>query len=480
MRRVALAAALLAWAGHGWTANDNTLARQREQARQEQAELRARIKLLQKDIDLQHASRKAADQALKESETAISDISRRLADLAQQIKQITRELDDLATQERDKQKALGLRRKELAAQLRAQYTSGLSPWTALLSGDDPRTIGRDLGYLSYVSRAQAQAVIGVNAAIKQVQAVQQQTRQKRDQLAGLTAETKTRESELLAQKSERQAVYERISAELRKQQGQAQQLARDEASLSKLISGLEAEIARQEELARQAEERRRQEAQRRAEEARLAAQEQQRALEQEREKARQAQRAAQEARQQAERERLQREATQARLQVERARAESEEADRAAAQKRAEAATLRGEAAAGGPQGAMSGLAKNLPKPVNGEIQGRFGAQRPEGGIWRGIVLRATEGTHVRAVAPGRVAYANWLGGFGNIIIVDHGKQYLSVYAYNQSLLKDVGEPVGAGDVIATVGATGGQVEPGLYFEIRHHGKPVNPQLWLKQ
>ncbi|HUH59377.1 MAG TPA: peptidoglycan DD-metalloendopeptidase family protein, partial [Candidimonas sp.] len=139
----------------------------------------------------------------------------------------------------------------------------------------------------------------------------------------------------------------------------------------------------------------------------------------------------------------------------------------------------GEVAGAGQPGALDGLTKNLPRPVRGDVLGRFGAQRPEGGVWRGIVLRSPEGTHVRAIASGRVAYASWLSGFGNIIIVDHGKHYLSVYAYNQSLLKGVGDPVGAGDVVATVGATGGQVEPGLYFEIRHQGKPVNPLLWLK-
>ena len=81
---------------------------------------------------------------------------------------------------------------------------------------------------------------------------------------------------------------------------------------------------------------------------------------------------------------------------------------------------------------------------------------------------------------GTVVYADWLRGFGNLIIVDHGQQYLTVYAYNQSLLKRVGDSVAAGDTIATVGVTGGQVESGLYFEIRHRGAPVDPAQWLAQ
>ena len=126
------------------------------------------------------------------------------------------------------------------------------------------------------------------------------------------------------------------------------------------------------------------------------------------------------------------------------------------------------------------MRKGLSYPVTGEVQGRFGAERPDGGIWRGIVLRAAEGAPVKAIAAGKVVYANWLKGFGNMIIVDHGQQYMSIYAYNQSLLKSVGDAVGAGQTIATVGATGGQVESGLYFEIRHNGAPINPLLWLRR
>ncbi|WP_241119487.1 murein hydrolase activator EnvC family protein, partial [Achromobacter xylosoxidans] len=133
-----------------------------------------------------------------------------------------------------------------------------------------------------------------------------------------------------------------------------------------------------------------------------------------------------------------------------------------------------------PVGGGNGLRHGLAAPVRGQVQGRFGVDRPDGGVWRGIVLRAPEGTPVKVVAPGTVVYADWLRGFGNLIIVDHGQQYLTVYAYNQSLLKRVGDSVAAGDTIASVGATGGQVESGLYFEIRHRGAPVDPAQWLAQ
>lgn len=479
MMRRTLAGAVLLWAGHAWAVTDPQLTEKQKQAVQQQAELRARIKVLQDQIARDEASRHDAALALKESEAAISAISRRLAQLQTQVAQAETELNELEAGVEQQTKNLADRRHELAEQLKAQYTSGLSPWTALLSGDDPRTIGRDLSYLGYVSAAQTQAVRNVSDAVTQLQTLQNQARIKKDELAALAQHTKERQAELEAQKKERGAVLQRIESDLKEQRGQTSRLVDNEERLGQLISDLEAEIARQAERARQAEEARRLEAERQAEQAREDALAQQQALEQERERARLAEQAAREAQEQTERERLQRDAEQARLQVERARQESEEADRAAAARRAEITSLRGAVPGVGQPGAMTGLSKNLLHPVNGEVQGRFGGQRPEGGIWRGIVLRSPEGTHVRAIASGRVAFASWLSGFGNILIIDHGEQYMSVYAYNQSLLKEVGDPVGTGDIVATVGATGGQVEPGLYFEIRHQGKPINPLLWLK-
>ena len=109
---------------------------------------------------------------------------------------------------------------------------------------------------------------------------------------------------------------------------------------------------------------------------------------------------------------------------------------------------------------------------------RFGTDRPEGGIWRGMLIAAPEGSPVQVVAGGTVVYATWLRGFGNIMIVEHGQQYLSIYAYAQSLLKQVGDAVVAGDTIATVGNTGGQLDSALYFEIRHRNVAVDPAPFL--
>jgi septal ring factor EnvC (AmiA/AmiB activator) len=115
-------------------------------------------------------------------------------------------------------------------------------------------------------------------------------------------------------------------------------------------------------------------------------------------------------------------------------------------------------------------------PVAGRLIGQFGSPRMNG-RGDGILIAAEEGTPVRAVSSGRVAFADWLRGYGLLIIVDHGDGIMSLYAFNQSLYKSVGDPVSAGDIIATVGASGGHPEPGLYFGIREQGRVVNPMPW---
>lgn len=467
----------------------SALAARQEQAKKQQAELRSGISALQKEIDSQEVSRRDAASDLKESESAISSINLRLAELARQKKLADDDLAKLSGQIAGQEKLLKRRQADLADQLRAQYASGLSPWAALLSGDDPQAIGRDLSYFGYISQAQAKAVGALRTAIQDLAALQDKSEARKKELAEVESETVGQKKKLEEQKHEREKVLARIQEQLERQRAQADTLERNDRRLGRLIMGLDAEIARLAEEARKAEEKRKAEEARRAEEARKAAQEKRRELERQRKAAQEAERAARAAQAQAaQREQDQEQAREARLQVERARAQAraaEQAEReqnrasAEAQRKPPAPASQPQAAPGlEPEGGFTGLHKGLKPPVAGEIQGKFGAQRPDGGVWRGIVLRANEGTQVRVVAPGRVVYANWLKGFGNIIIVDHGNKYLSVYAYNQSLLKKVGDVLHGGDILATVGATGGQVEPGLYFEIRHNGLPVNPLLWL--
>jgi len=133
----------------------------------------------------------------------------------------------------------------------------------------------------------------------------------------------------------------------------------------------------------------------------------------------------------------------------------------------------------GDAGPFSQARGRLRLPVRGELAGRFGAPRQGSSLtWKGVLILAPEGEEVRAVASGRVVFADWMRGFGNLLILDHGENYLTIYGYNEAVLRRVGETVHAGDVIATVGATGGAGTSGLYFEIRHEGKPFDPLTWV--
>lgn len=121
----------------------------------------------------------------------------------------------------------------------------------------------------------------------------------------------------------------------------------------------------------------------------------------------------------------------------------------------------------------------LPWPLAGKIAVGFGSSDDSGRAISGIVVAANAGAEVRAISHGRVAYADWLKGYGLILILDHGDGYMSLYGYNESLLKDVGDWVDAGEAIATAGASGGRKSTGLYFELRARGKPLDPRGWLK-
>lgn len=124
------------------------------------------------------------------------------------------------------------------------------------------------------------------------------------------------------------------------------------------------------------------------------------------------------------------------------------------------------------------LRGQLPMPVSGPVRARFGQRRNGEVTWQGWLIAGEEGSDVSAVAHGRVAFADWLRGYGMVLILDHGDGYMTLYAHNESLLHDVGDWVRTGEIIATVGSSGGEPEPGLYFELRSQGRAVDPALWV--
>ncbi|MDH0446653.1 peptidoglycan DD-metalloendopeptidase family protein [Shewanella sp. GD04112] len=118
-------------------------------------------------------------------------------------------------------------------------------------------------------------------------------------------------------------------------------------------------------------------------------------------------------------------------------------------------------------------------PTKGRVSASFGSPRSGQVVWKGTMLSAPEGQNIRAVSGGKVIYADWLKGFGMVMVIDHGKGYMSLYGHAQALLKSPGDMVKAGEAIALVGRSGGQTEPGLYFEIRYKGQAVDPAKYCR-
>ncbi len=132
-----------------------------------------------------------------------------------------------------------------------------------------------------------------------------------------------------------------------------------------------------------------------------------------------------------------------------------------------------------PLDGLKSLKGKLSWPTKGKTLRSYGSRLAEGLRSTGVLIGTAEGNPVSAVHYGRVVYADWLRGFGLLVIVDHGKGYMSLYGYNQALYKQVGDWVESGEAIATVGQSGGQPQSGLYFELRHQGKPFNPKKWFR-
>ena len=130
-------------------------------------------------------------------------------------------------------------------------------------------------------------------------------------------------------------------------------------------------------------------------------------------------------------------------------------------------------------GEFAALRGQLVLPVKGRIAGRFGSPREGGGaLWKGVFILAAEGAEIKSVADGSVVFSDWLRGFGNLLVIDHGDDFHSVYGNNESLLVSLGTSVARGQTIATAGNSGGNPDSGLYFELRHRGEAFDPAKWV--
>ena len=452
--------------------------KQKALAEANRAAIQQKLSTLKRDISRTESEKETAADTLAESEEAISGANRALRELAGEQDGTNAKLRELAVTQEQLGATIEAQKKQLAKLLREQYVAGNEDRIKLLlSGDNPNRINRDLQLMAYVSQAQARLLAALRGNLTAVETNREQTQNAKDELEEIADEQRQQKSLLEKEKATHAALLGSLSSRLAVQRKEAGSLARDEQRMSGLVDQL-SRLIRDQAAAAAAEQRRL------AAVAAAKARAQAEAL------------ALTLARQKAERERLAQQKP--RPGVKPAAPfkpdpiDADEPKVAAAPNpavaRPDPAVARPDPAAARaadialapavPDGAFASLRGQMRAPVSGKIAARFGAKRGEA-KWKGMFIQAAEGADVRAVAGGRVVFANWMRGFGNLVIVDHGSQYLSIYGNNQALLKHAGDAVKAGDTIASAGSTGGNEESGLYFELRHLGQAFDPASWIK-
>ena len=412
--------------------------RQKESAEQERAELRKKLLTLKEDIGKTEKARGHAADSRAASEAAISNANRSLRELAAEQEKTKKRLEQLTVSQEALETAVAQQRNRLEKMLRGQYVGGQDDRVKLLlSGENPNRIARELRYLGYVSAEQSKAIDILQQNLAAIEANKLDAEEARNALEDIADEQREQKALLEKEKNKRKALLLQLSSQLSSQRKQAGNLSRDEERLSSLVEKLAALIAQQ----RKAEE---EEAKRRA-----------RAKAEQKEK-----------------------------QAAKGRSADKSAERPEASPPKVASKTAPESEPEPPTvsdgSGFASMKGKLKLPVKGELMASFGARRADGPNWKGLFITAAEGAEVKAIAAGEIIFADWMRGFGNLLVVDHGGQYMTIYGNNQSLLKRPGDKLKAGEVIATVGNSGGNEQSGLYFEMRYQGRAIDPSSWMNR
>lgn len=354
--------------------------------------LRKRIAGMKRQMDKTAESKSEVADALRESESAISDSNRKLAAIATQLSEVDVKLDDLQAQQQELGNTMARQQSLLGKLIYQRYIDGRHEYPQLLlNSQDPNQASRNLQYYQYIARSRADLLKALRDNLAALNTLNLATREKRAELKSLRAEQAAQKSALAKQQHSKQLMLVKISKQLRQQRREIRHLQRDENHLSQLVEKITAILAQPKSLFRN--------------------------------------------------------------------------DK-----------IPDNRFDGSPFAQLQG---KLVLPVKGQITNHFGATRPDSSVlWKGVFIRTSNGQAVKAVAAGQVVFADWLRGFGNLLIVDHGEGYMSLYGNNETLYKQVGDILRGGDTISAVGNSGGNEEFGLYFEIRHESKPLDPLKWI--
>lgn len=419
--------------------------RQKQAAEKERADLQQRLANLQRDIDKTETAKGNAADALAESEQSISKANRSLRELSQEQAGTEIKLGELVKQQAELSTVVNSQQAQLSKLLREQYVAGNEDRIKLLlSGDNPNRINRELQYMGYVSQAQARLIETLRVNLQAIKDNKAATQNAKFELEEIAQEEIEQKKLLEKEKAKRGSLLAQLSNKLNAQRKEVGNLQRDEQRLSGLVDKLAQLIEEQKKADASAREKRQKEQLAKA-------------------KAERDRRAAQQA------------AATPGTKSRPAPSDAIEDDEPPPSLGRNETTPSPEENFGKPFASLRG---QLRLPMRGDLVARFGGKRGDGPSWKGLFIRAPEGTEVKAVAAGRVVYADWLRGFGNLLIIDHGNQYITIYGNNQAVLKRAGDLVKTGDVIASAGNSGGNEQSGLYFEMRHQGRAFDPQGWV--
>jgi septal ring factor EnvC (AmiA/AmiB activator) len=392
--------------------------RKSEKPKESLSKIHERIEKLKKDLDETKEAQADVADALKKSEKAISETNRKLFEIKNEHQKHSETLARLANQKNNLENTISHQENQLGKQLYQQYIHGKSSHlSAILDAKNPNEISRELKYLSYIARARNDLIQSMQHNLLQVTKLNEETSNTLKQVDLLKKQQESSKHNLEKEKENKAKVLEQLSAKINAQRNEINKLKRDEKSLSDLVAKL---------------------------------------------------------------------AQAAKVKATQKATPKQEGSNQNASAQGDPPTskpvmiAKNETlpSAGYEGGNFSSLKGKLNLPVKGEVANRFGSSREDTGItWKGLFIRSAEGNEVKSIANGKIVFADWMRGFGNLLIIDHGEGYMSLYGNNQALLRKMGDIVKTGDTIASVGNTGGNETSGLYYELRKQSKPFDPMSW---
>ncbi|MSP86260.1 MAG: peptidase M23 [Methylotenera sp.] len=394
----------------------------KQSSKESLSDVQQKLESLRKELNNSQEAHKDAADALKESEVAISKANKNIFDINHKQQENKEILVKLASDSMTTNLALGDQQKLLGNQLYQQYIHGQQSYVQIiLQNEHPSTIARDVQYFSYIAKARTELINKMQDNLRKISKLNDETTLALKEVVELKRKKIDERLILQSQNRAKSKVVRTLSQQIAMQRGEIKKLSRDEKRLSQLVERL----------------------------ARIVLPSVKKSP-------------------------TPRDNSSKTNQTESAK--NTQAVKESVNKLSNNVEPNAETGSG----KFSMLKGKLRLPVRGDVRNRFGSSREDSGIsWKGLFIRASEGAEVKSVATGRVVFADWLRGFGNLIILDHGDGYMSLYGNNQAVLKQVGDNVHAGDAIASVGNSGGNETSGLYYELRRQSRPFDPLSWSK-